>query len=380
LKLARSAPQAAVALAQRAAAHGDERSAPLWLADAADVAARAALARGDMHAALHEARRAAGLSHVAQATPAYAMTYRLNEGYALLGLGAWDDAVALMRELATIDLPERLTERIQLLVALFALVRDDRCASWNGVSQVVLQASLRRLRELDWPDVLALLPQTIGRLWVRALDAGIEPDWIRAAIVARNLPPPQAVATPAWPWAARVHVLGPFVLEVAGHQPPAADAGKASAKPLALLRRIAIEAGYDGAPADTLAEALWPGEGREGRGKAMEITLARLRKLLGHADAVLLHERRLRLNPQRVWLDSAALAAQLDAAAVDAPQVLALWRGTLLAGEPDDAWLAAYRQRWRMRIAAWLLAQPASNKALALRACAADPALADLLA
>jgi len=380
LQLSRSAPLTALALAERAAAHGDARSTPLWLAHAADACARVALARADMHAALQHARRAVGLGEAALAPPAYTMTYRLYEGYALLGLGAWDEAVALSRQLAAITLPARLTERIRLLAQLFELVRDDRSGVWSERSTDGLRRAVQRLRELDWPDVLALLPQTIGRLWVRALDAGIELDWLRASIVARDLPPPQPVATQAWPWRVRVSVLGPFALQVEGHEGAAGDGGKAAAKPLELLRRIAVEAGYDGAPADALAEGLWPGEGREGRSKALEVTLARLRKLLGHADTVLVHERRLRLNPQRVWLDSAALAALAPAgedAAARAEHALALWRGPLLDGDADGPWLEAHRRRWRMRMAALLLAcEPSARHALVLRACAADPGLA----
>jgi tetratricopeptide (TPR) repeat protein len=105
LALARRTPQAALVLAQRAAAHADETVAPLWLGDVADVTSTAALAEGDMHRALQQSRLATGLAELGQATPAFAVTYRLNEGYALLGLGAWDDAVALFRELAAIPLP-----------------------------------------------------------------------------------------------------------------------------------------------------------------------------------------------------------------------------------------------------------------------------------
>jgi hypothetical protein len=103
--------------------------------------------------------------------------------------------------------------------------------------------------------------------------------------------------------------------------------------------------------------------------------------LLGQADAVLLHERRLRLNPRRVWLDTALLERTLGArpaqADTDWNGTLTLWRGVPLADEPDAPWLAAWRRCHRMRMAAALLAAAAlpGHRARCLRAVAADPEL-----
>jgi DNA-binding SARP family transcriptional activator len=169
-------------------------------------------------------------------------------------------------------------------------------------------------------------------------------------------------------------------------------AAKAASRPLALLRRLAAEGGLEPVPTEALAQALWPGEGREGRDKALEVTLARLRRLLGDASAVLLQDRRLRLNPDRVWLDSAALARVLgllehglaqghgdDALQPLWDEAMALWRGPLLAGEAADRWLDDARGRLRRRMAAALhaAAERPGHRARCLRATAADPALAE---
>ena len=264
LALARSAPDTAVALAQRAAVHAEERTSALWLADVTDVMARAALAQGDMHRAVHQARRATALAERAEATANYVMTYRLYESYALLGLGAYDEAVRLANALAAIPLPPFLTERLRLLARLYALVRDDRGGRWSEHSRSDLEAVTRRLRELQWPGVLALLPGFVARLWARALDAGIETDWIHASIRARDLLPPEPSWPNAWPWSVRLSVLGTCSCVVGALDLAASAPGKAAAKPLALLRRLAAEGGHDGVSADVLAQALWPGEGREG--------------------------------------------------------------------------------------------------------------------
>ncbi len=385
LALARSDPVAAVALAQRAATHADEATSPLWLADAADVEARAAMVRGDMHRALQQARRARGLADLARATPSYTFTYRLYEAYALLALGAWGEAVALARELAAIELPAGMRERTAVLVDLFALVRDERTeGGWSAAQVEKLRVVLGRLRELDWPGVLPVLPTHVARLWARALEAGVETDWVRASIVSRDLPPPEPAWPEGWPWSVRVAVLGTFRCSVDGAD-LAAGGGKAAGKPLALLRRVAVEGGYEGIGTDLLAAALWPGEGREGRDKALEVTLARLRRLLGRADAVLMHDRRLRLNPRRVWLDRVALERVLDGCVSPAadhwPAVWALWRGPLLAGEPSAPELDAARNGLRARVAAALHAASAhpGHRGRCLRALAVDPAIAGWL-
>ncbi len=393
LALARRTPQAALELAQRAAAHADETVSPLWLGDVADVTSTAALAAGDMHRALQQSRRAAGLAEIAQATPAFAFTYRLNEGYALLGLGAWDDAVALFRELAAIRLPDRLTGRLTLASELVSLVRDERSGRWDAQSDVSLSRCISRMRELDYPGVLPHSPAHVALLWARALRAGIETDWVHASIRSRRLPAPVPGWPRGWPWPIRVRLLGSFSCTGGRDDSTTAVTGKAAARPLALLRRVAGEGGYDGVQADAVARDLWPGDGRAGREKALETTLARLRRLLGHAEAVLLHERRLRLNPQLVWLDSAALAHEIrslneldGAASPDAfeaawREIFELWRGPPLADEPPSPWVEALRSRIRAQLAAALLrhAQVPGHRQRCLRVSAADPALSILL-
>jgi hypothetical protein len=386
LALARSDAASALARARAAVAEVGEDVAPLWHAHAADVAARVALLRGDFHHALHCARRCHGLAVAAAAPPAYCVTFRLNEAYALAGLGAYDEAVTIVGALAEVPQPAHLRERLRLLAQLIAFGRD--VAAGGAPRADALADALRRLRELQWPGVLAPLPRLLARLWGQALQQGLEVDWVVASIRSRDLLPPAPCWPQAWPWAVRLRVLGPFEVEAEAMAPAA---GRAASRPLELLRRLAVQGGFDGLAVDPLAQALWPGEAREGRGKAFETTLARLRKGLGCADAVLLHEHRLRLNPRRVWLDRVAFERLLDELADPALagqarqnrwlEALALWRGAPLAGEPDaDApWLRSAREALRNRLAAALLADAAlpGHKARCLRALATDPALAD---
>lgn len=173
--------------------------------------------------------------------------------------------------------------------------RQPQLGRHNVLGQRLTQAEVEdlfrhreRLRELEWPNVFTAAAAA-NSATVRA-----RPRRRRRAtlgtqrLVLRGLPPP-LLAGPSWSWLIRILVLGPFECEVDGHSLGTYSC-KAASKPLALLRRLAVLTGYEGVSPDSVANELWPGEGREGREKVLETTLARLRKLLGSADAVLLHE------------------------------------------------------------------------------------------
>ena len=116
------------------------------------------------------------------------------------------------------------------------------------------------------------------------------------------------------------------------------------------------------------------------KGQKWELKASAFR-LLGRADAVLLHEHRLRLNPRCVWLDSAVLESRLNTCTAQGnaewSETLALWRGVPLVDEPDAPWLVDWRERQRMRLAAALQAAAgqAGHRARCLQAVAADPGL-----
>lgn len=386
LALARADAAAALDHAARAIHGQGEAEAPLWHAHAADVCCRVALSHGDFHAALQRARRCHGLAQAANVSPAYAITFRLHEVYAEAGLGAHAEAVMLARRLAAIAQPRHLQQRIAVLAQLFEL--GAAIAEGHEVPRTLLADALRRLRELQWPGVLALLPQRVSQIWAQALELGVEADWVVASILHRDLAPPGLCRPAAWPWALRLRVLGAF--EIVGADGQALSYGaKAASRPLELLRRLAAVGGYDGLAVEPLARELWPGEAREGRQKVFEVTLARLRKLLGVPDALLLHDHRLRLNPRRVWLDRVALEQsllaltdpRLEGVARQAHwhQALSMWRGPLLGADDAAApWLLDARNALRGRFAAGLLADAAlpGHHSRCLRALAADGELA----
>ena len=89
------------------------------------------------------------------------------------------------------------------------------------------------------------------------------------------------------------------------------------------------------------------------------ITLHRLRKLLGHHTAIQMTDRRAGVNREMVWVDLWALerergsvvalgqawVATAEALERTAPAILDLYRGHFLPGEADSSWLLPVRNR-----------------------------------
>jgi DNA-binding SARP family transcriptional activator len=152
----------------------------------------------------------------------------------------------------------------------------------------------------------------------------------------------------------RIYTLGRFEIvvngEVLGH------ARKAQRRVLDLLKAH-VALGPAGVSCNVVAGALWPdSEGDAARG-AFEVTLHRLRKLLGHDDALQLTHGTLRLNAAIAWTDALAFE-QSAALATDnhgvadlgaAERALALYTGPFLHNEEDTPWLLPTRERLRSR-------------------------------
>ena len=154
----------------------------------------------------------------------------------------------------------------------------------------------------------------------------------------------------------QVHTLGRFELLTDGK--PFRPEGKTQRKPLALLKAL-VALGGAAVPEDKLIDIVWAETLRGDAQKAFDVTVHRLRKLLGHDKAIQVSDRRASLNRELVWVDLWALDSQLaavipvaqatvpGAARLEraAPAILELYRGHFLDGEADAAWLLPVRNR-----------------------------------
>jgi DNA-binding SARP family transcriptional activator len=137
------------------------------------------------------------------------------------------------------------------------------------------------------------------------------------------------------------------------------SARKAPKKPLELQRAV-ISQGGQSVSAAQLTESLWPDADGDAAADAFEVTVRRLRKLVGRDDAILLEGGRLSLNPGCCWLDTHAYErlvgrAQIEMAAATpianhelealSERLLALYHGHFLPEEDEKPWLLGRRQR-----------------------------------
>ena len=214
---------------------------------------------------------------------------------------------------------------------------------------------MRNRREMGLQDgrfnALQELAQHVSQLCAFAVARGIEAEHVVELIRRCKLTWPEG-RVGSWP--VTIRALGRF--EILKNDQPLQAEGKAQRKPMALLKALVALGGAD-VPEDKLIDIVWA-ESLDGDGqKVFDVTMHRLRKLLGHDAAVHVSDRRVSLNRELVWVDLWALERQLaaaiphanatlpDPAQLDsaAAAILELYRGHLLEGEADAAWLLPVR-------------------------------------
>jgi LuxR family maltose regulon positive regulatory protein len=204
------------------------------------------------------------------------------------------------------------------------------------------------------------LPKVVARLCALALEHGIETGYVSRLVRQRRLAAPPA-AGEIWPWWLKVYTLGRFSLLVDGQ--PQAPAKKAQKRALNLIKAVVALGGREVA-SEKLADLLWPdAEGSAARA-AFDMTLHRLRKLLGREDAVLVRDGTVTLNPECCWVDAWCLERTLneiertvkDRGVIPAERLesladksLRLYQGDFLDRESEQPWLFPMREKLKRK-------------------------------
>lgn len=203
-------------------------------------------------------------------------------------------------------------------------------------------------------------PQLASILAGAALELDIEREFVLDVIRSRRLRP-EYTAGEHWPWPVRMETLGRFAICIDGT--PLAKTGKAQKKTLDMLKTL-IAHGGEQVPMTVLADALWPDAEGDAAENTVKTTLHRLRRLLGHDDALLVHEGRLSLNPSLCRVDAFAFRREADdalarlrswpghdagAGIAAAESALGRYQGHFLPNETELPSLAALRESLRSR-------------------------------
>ncbi len=224
-----------------------------------------------------------------------------------------------------------------------------------------LHAAMALGREYGFKHALWWLPASMSRLCALALDADIEPAYVRSLIRERDLLPD--FASPrieAWPWPFRVYTFGRFRLIKENDVPTGLDKGQS--RPMELLK-VLIALGARDVPSEQLTETLWSNVDSDDGYRSFTATLHRLRKNLGEDDAVTLVDGCVSLSNRYFWLDTWALQdafEEIDIALRTTPTrlnedsvrqltdgLLHLYAGGFLEDESEHSCYATCREHFR---------------------------------
>jgi len=234
----------------------------------------------------------------------------------------------------------------------------DACKG-GEIDVVSLKLGMEIGSSLAFLGILQRTPDLMSRICAAALENDIEPEYVRRVIAHQRLTPPSS-AGPRWPWRVRVWALGRFQLELDGK--PYRPSHKAQDKPLDLLKLLlACQASGVREPEKRwLAEQLWPDADVANARKSLDMTVARLRRVLSLEEAIDSVEGRLLLSKSYVWTDVSLLQESLAAMAVrrdariagrdsegsmevELNAALSAYGGQLLPGEDETPWLLGAR-------------------------------------
>ena len=267
--------------------------------------------------------------------------------------GAFEKAQSHINEYRrhTIGMAGRLGEYQALLVeAYMALQQRDR-TKCHALLRMALDIGSQQRYRSHW----SWFPRMMVRLYEEALDHGIEVAYVQDVINQLGMLP-ESPDTENWPWPVKIYTLGRF--EVLKDGELLRFEGKAQRKPIELAKMLVALGGRD-VSANKLIDLLWPEPSTSDGQKAFDITVHRLRRLLGCDAALQVTSRSVSLNPQLVWVDVWALERRLaplipavNAALPEiglleseAPQVLNLYRGHFLPGDTEEPWQIVLKNR-----------------------------------
>jgi LuxR family transcriptional regulator, maltose regulon positive regulatory protein len=208
----------------------------------------------------------------------------------------------------------------------------DRGLEADGLRALAIAMAIGR--ERGYVNSHVWIPAVMAGLCVRALEAGIEENYVRDIVQKRGLAPESPpVELEAWPWPIKIFTLGRF--EVLRDGEPVRFARKVQRRPLALLKAL-IAFGGRSVREELVMDALWPDAEGDAARVAFASALHRLRGLLGREQAVVRQEGQLSLDGRRCWVDVWALERLLGRAETTANsrgftrRAAGLYRGAFL--------------------------------------------------
>ena len=203
-------------------------------------------------------------------------------------------------------------------------------------------------REGGYVETFIDHPSTMAMLCAKALEAGIEVEYVQDFIQKRNLIAERPLFhLENWPWPIRIYTLGRFSILKDGH--PVQFSRKVQQKPLSMLKTLIAFGGKD-VREDQIMDALWPEADGDMAHQSFSTNLHRLRQLLGYEKAIQRQEGRLTLDDRYCWVDAWAFNSILEQADAQwkkgiiddavrlTEKAIEIYKGPFLAQEIEKAW------------------------------------------
>jgi DNA-binding SARP family transcriptional activator len=180
---------------------------------------------------------------------------------------------------------------------------------------------------------------------------GVLPLWLtRSTIEDRRgatslwLPDPEVAKPQPRPLPVQIRTLGRFGITLEGQR--LAFSGKAPKKPLEVLKALIAFGGRE-VDIDEIMSAVWPALGRSARA-SFDVSLMRLRKILGRPECLILDDGMLSVNDTLCWVDVWTFenaVDRLEAGGDARDAALGLFRGRFLEREGEARWIINTRDR-----------------------------------
>ena len=166
----------------------------------------------------------------------------------------------------------------------------------------ILRKAFPVAREVPLMHFLFWIPSVMSKLCAKALENGIETEYVKSLIKKRGMIPDDPnVYVESWPYPVKIYTFGRFGLF--RDEKPVTSSGKIQKKPLEMLKAL-LALGGKKVREEQLTDLLWPEAEGDAAHSAFKMTLSRLRQLSGNENIVQIQEGRITLDSRYCWVDA----------------------------------------------------------------------------
>jgi ATP/maltotriose-dependent transcriptional regulator MalT/DNA-binding SARP family transcriptional activator len=288
-------------------------------------------------------------------SPALTIRCLLVKARALQEIGRLQEALKHLKQAS--DLSRRMKIEFGTFCCLFTKAQFEFDRGEEEKARVTLRKALSLGKERGFMGIFIDRPATTVRVCMKALEAGVEIDYVREMIRERNLMPEQPPwHLENWPWPLKIFTLGRFA--ILKDDKYVRFTKKLQQKPLDLLKALIAFGGRE-VGEHQLTDALWPDADGDLAHQSFASNLHRLRQLLGFEKAILRQENQLTLDEKYCWVDIRAFEHLLEKADVQwkagkiesgvelIEKALGIYKGSFLGQEVEQPWSMSISERLR---------------------------------